>query len=131
MLEKLRGWWQRKREQWRDAQVPERQVVVRVDEQELSVSHPHGTVQTVSWADIRKVEIHTNDSGPWGTDVWFVIRARSGECIYPQGATGDAQAFEWLQKLPGFDNEEVVRAMACTSKAVFVCWEAEGEISGV
>jgi hypothetical protein len=65
------------------------------------------------------VFVVTNDSGPWGQDVWFVIEgAREGGCRFPLGATGEQAALERLLKLPGFE----LRGMNCTENFIFECW---------
>ena len=44
----------------------------------------------------------------------------------PQGAEGSDKLLEVLQKLPGFDNEVVIKAMGSAENAKFVCWKKTG-----
>jgi hypothetical protein len=42
--------------------------------------------------------------------------------VVPQGAQESTQLLERLQRLPGFDNAALMRAMSSTEEATFVCW---------
>ncbi len=106
--------------------MPERQVVVTCDAEACNVVYPGGDIESVLWNDLERVEIHTNDSGPWFADVWWVLVGKSSQCSYPLGATGETEALERLQQLQGFDNEAVGKAMQCTDNARFLCWERVG-----
>ena len=88
----------------------------------ITAAFPNGEQQRVAWDDLTSIEVHTNDTGPWGADVWWVLRGDSGSCRYPQGATGDAEMIPKYQALPGFNNEELIRSMSCTSNRQFICW---------
>jgi hypothetical protein len=79
----------------------------------------------VSYAT-RPPRCETNDSGPWGADVWWILVGNAPEsgCVYPNGATGEQEALEALQRLPGFDNGQFIEAMTSTENARFVCWQA-------
>ncbi len=124
MLSRLRDWLRRKREA-RAAALPfERQVVVRWDEGEISASYPNGTTLAIAWSDVRCVAIETNDTGPLGADVWWLLEGGSSRCAFPQGATGETEAFEELpRRFSGFRHEMVQQAMVCADNARFVCWE--------
>ena len=64
-----------------------------------------------------KVEQVTWDS------VFFVLAGASGAgCVVPQGAPESDQLLERLQRLPGFDNGAVIRAMSCATDERFLCW---------
>jgi hypothetical protein len=74
---------------------------------------------------VQRVAIETNDSGPWGADVWWLIEGSQARCTYPGGATGDIEALKVLEhRLTGFSDERVVQVMGCTSNKRFVCCAA-------
>lgn len=102
--------------------MPEALCRVTFDEVGVAFSRPGTPDEHVSWAELSVVEVYTNDTGPWGTDVWFVLRGRDGALAVPQGATGDSELIDRLQKLPGFDNAALIEAMTCTDNRVFRCW---------
>lgn len=102
--------------------MPEKNVLVAFDEDKCTVLHPNGTLESVRWEDLLTVEVHTNDSGPWGTDVWWVLTGTSSQCRYPGGATGEQTLLTRLQTLEGFDNQALIDAMLCTDNAEFLCW---------
>ncbi len=105
---------------------PECQFRVEVTETEIVNHRPGGKIERVAFADLRAVIIETNDKGPFAADVlWILVgdRPESG-CVYPQGATGEHDAVKALQKLPGFDNGQLIQAMTSTDNARFLCWQA-------
>jgi hypothetical protein len=55
--------------------------------------------------------------------VFFILVGRKGSgCVVPQGAPESSPLLERLQRLPGFDIEVFMRAMASAEDARFVCW---------
>ena len=98
----------------------ERDVVVSTSDFGITAAYPTGTVQTIGWATISCIAVETNDSGPWGADVWWCLEGPSSSCSFPQGATGEDAAIANIRdRFPDFQ----VRGMNSTSNARFVCWE--------
>jgi hypothetical protein len=123
LLARLVAWLKQKRQQRRDALMFERHVIVEHDEIGVRVAHPDGDPQAMNWSDLRVVAIETNDSGPWGADLWWLLEGEDRRIAYPQGATGESAMLGVLQsRLAGFQDEAVILAMGCTENARFVCW---------
>jgi len=103
---------------------PESQFIATISETEVSCRRPDGRIECVSLADLRSVTVETNDSGPWGIDFWWILLgdAPDSGCVIPQGATGEDDVLEVLQKLPGFDNLALLEANRSTGNNRFVCW---------
>jgi hypothetical protein len=98
----------------------ERDVVVSTSDFGITAEYPTGTVQTIGWTSISRIAVETNDSGPWGADVWWCLEGLSSSCTFPQGATGEASAIDEIhRRFPGFE----IRGMNSTSNNRFVCWE--------
>ena len=102
--------------------MPEALCRVTCDETGIAFSRPKAPSEHLSWAELAVVEVHTNDTGPSGTDVWFVLGGDHGYLSVPQGATGDDELVRRLQALPGFDDAALIEAMTCTDNRVFRCW---------
>jgi len=120
----LVAWFRRKREERAASVMFERQVLVHVDDEGVSATYPDGRVEAIAWPAVECIAIETNDSGPWGADVWWLVEGESIRCAYPQGATGDSEALtEYPKRFPAFDHGKVIEAMGCSSNARFVCWE--------
>ena len=104
---------------------PESRWTVTIADERISVSSPDGEVRGVAMADLAAVMIETNDSGPWGTDFWWLLldADRNLACAFPQGATGEQEAMERLMALPGFVHEEMIKASSSTANAFFPVWE--------
>jgi hypothetical protein len=103
---------------------PECLFIANVDETHLSVQRPEGRIDRMAFAAMREIAIVTNDSGPIGSDVWWVASGAGepAELAFPAGATGESTVLARLQALPGFDNEAVIAAMGSADQARFVCW---------
>ncbi len=94
------------------------------DEDAVTRRKPDGTTQAVRWDDLREVTIATSNLGPWEDDVLWILTGREGDewLMVPSEAEGMDLLLDRLQKLPGFDNEAVIRAMGSTDLAFFPCW---------
>ena len=103
---------------------PEASWTIASDAEGIRATDQTGASMFVSHADLSSVAIETNDSGPWGADVWWLLFGLDGAlaCAFPQGATGEKEVINMLMALPGFSNEELVRAMGSTDNAVFQIW---------
>jgi hypothetical protein len=77
-------------------------------------------------ADLRRVVVATDDSGPSDFDVVFLLYSEepSPVGLFPIQATGTQEFVEWLQTLPGFQDRELARAMGSTSVKRFTVYEA-------
>ncbi len=107
---------------------PECLVIVTMTETEFRVTRPKGQPDEVlPIADLREVQLLTNDHGPFSADVWWVLIGREPHlgCSFPQGATGEAAVLAFVQQLPGFRNDAFLQAMGSTQNARFTCWRAE------
>jgi hypothetical protein len=106
---------------------PEARYVVTLDDRQILCRHPSGKEQAVAWKDLNAVIVETNDSGPFGMDVlWLLVGRGAGSgCVIPQGATGKRELLDALQRLPGFDNAQLIAAMGCTDNRTFLCWQRQ------
>jgi len=102
---------------------PEASFVVEVNaEDEIVCRAPWQAEQRIRLADLAAVHVETNDSGPWGADLWWLLSDRSGQTrvAFPQMATGEKAVLERLRLLAGFQ----VRGMNSTENARFLCWHS-------
>ena len=104
---------------------PESRWVVATSDDAISVTDAAGEVRRIARNDLDGLMIETNDSGPWGADVWWLLLSEDGTvaCAFPQGATGEQQAVDWLKNLPGFDYAAMIEASASTSNGLFPLWK--------
>ena len=74
---------------------------------------------------LRKVVVATDDSGPWGADVVFLLFSCASEPvgIFPLEASGRDDFLSWLGEKPGFNDDELRKAMGSTSVARFVIFD--------
>ncbi len=101
--------------------LPESKFTVDVTDKKLFVTNPDGKVSSILLKSITSIIVETNDSGPWGMDVWFIIMGASDNefCTYPMGATNDEKALDYFITLPRFE----LKGMNSTENARFVCWQ--------
>ncbi len=106
---------------------PEARWIVELDRDHPRVTDDRSGVRSMAKDDLRGVAVETNDSGPWGTDVWWLLFGADDRmaCLYPLGATGEAALLDYLCALPGFDFAEMAKAMRSTDNAVFPVWRKE------
>lgn len=116
--------WLKRRRKRRSRLYPECLWTVAVSDDVITVTDAEGTSASLARKDISGVVIETNDTGPWGSDVWWLIYG-PGEalaCAFPQGAEGEIAAVNCLMSLPGFDCRQMIDAMASTRIALFPVW---------
>jgi hypothetical protein len=102
---------------------PEERFVVEVTgADEIVCRAPRRGEQRIRMEDVAAVYVETNDSGPCGADVWWLIEDKAGDTkvAFPQMATGEQAVLERLRLLPGFE----VRGMNSTANTRFMCWPA-------
>jgi hypothetical protein len=95
-------------------------VVEVTADDEIVCRAPKQAEQRIRIAELGSVHVETNESGPCGADVWWLLNDRSGQTkvAFPQMATGEEKALERLRLLPGFE----VRGMNSVENARFLCW---------
>ena len=127
MFDRLRSWWRSQAARRAARLQPERRFVVTVDPTRIACRRPDGKVEAVDWTALEAVIIETNDTGPWGADVLWLLVGRDGRsgCVIPQGATGEGELLDALQRLSGFDNDALIAAMGSTDNRQFLCWRRE------
>ena len=104
---------------------PESKWLVEINEIEIRTVDYDGLETKLQISDIRQIVIETNDTGPWGTDIWWRILGEQIILSIPGGATGESKMLEIFQKFPKFNNEEFIKAMSSTNNSEFLCWKNE------
>lgn len=101
---------------------------VRLEGDHIITSDGVGNSHTLPTAELQKVVVQTDDSGPWGADVLYFLFSSETEPagVFPIEAQGCQEFVEWLSIGPGYRDEELASAMASTDVAKFVVFEAEG-----
>ena len=105
--------------------MPESLCVIHISDTSISSNNPNGRIDVVEWQDLNSVEIVTTDKGPFLPDVFWVLNGARAKCVIPQGATGETELLNRLQKLPGFRNDALIEAMQSIDNATFLCWQRD------
>ncbi|HEU4886298.1 MAG TPA: hypothetical protein VFV49_00320 [Thermoanaerobaculia bacterium] len=107
--------------------IPESLFAVTADATHVGVVDPTGQARRTSWSLVERLLIRTTDEGPFLPDVfWEIEPVEEPSLVFPGGATGEAEFLRTAQaRLPGFNNDQVIAAMASTSNQEFVVWERD------
>jgi hypothetical protein len=90
---------------------------------------PPNIARALRRSDLSAVVVETHVTGERVTDVWWLLYGCRGEPALraPQGSSGEKELVDWLMSLPGFDIDEMVRAMQFRGNATFELWKAHAE----
>ena len=77
-------------------------------------------ISRASSASTWRTFLETNDSGPWGADVWWLLNDNNGQTkvAFPQGSSGEQAVLARLERLSGFE----IKGMNSMVNARFKCW---------
>jgi len=102
----------------------EENYIVEVSDKEIRCFRPDGTLDSLSWKNLRRVEVVvTHDSTLPMT--FFALHGPTAALVIPEGATNAELLTEQLLGLPGFQSERFVESMSSPTARTFVCWERE------
>ena len=98
---------------------------ISVSDGQIIVLDPSGRVSKIDIDQLEEVYVETNDSGPSGIDVWFVLVDADGKdrCIFPLGCTNQDAALDLLNRLEGFE----IRGMNSVANMRHRCWQRAGD----
>ena len=102
---------------------PESKWKVEFNGTTIKTTNYDGIESLIEISGIHQILIETNDSGPWGTDVWWRILSKNGTLSVPGGATGESEMLENFQRFPNFNNGQLIKAMSSTENAEFIVWK--------
>jgi hypothetical protein len=103
---------------------PEAQWRVEIDVESIRVFDQAGNLSCVALSALSGVIIETNDSGPWGADVWWLFFGEEDRlsCAFPQGAKGEQAVLDYVMGLPDADLKAMISAMGSADNAFFPVW---------
>jgi hypothetical protein len=83
-----------------------------------------GIHEAVAWKDLVWVRIYTTSAGPAAEDVYFALAGANGKgCLVPHDLAVRAKLLDALaERLPGLDNDLVIRAMGSGDDTYFTIW---------
>jgi len=105
------------------ARPPEEEGSLTIDE--WGITRVAGGIhEAVAWKDLAWVRIYTTSAGPAAEDVFFALAGADGKgCLVPHGLAVRAKLLDALQeRLPGLDNDLVIRAMGSGDDTYFTIW---------
>lgn len=100
---------------------------VEVDDQVIRTSDGQGTSRELPVTGLRSVVVATDDSGPWGDDVVFLLYSDAPDPVglFPLEARGCQDFVAWMSGQPGYRDRELANAMGSTNVARFLVFERQ------
>ena len=110
-----------------DTKRPSELYEITLTKDKISCKRDDGIIEEVKWDDLDKVDIMTNDLGPFVEDVYWVLHGKDSGCVIPQEVKESDKLLEKLQSLPNFNSEAFIEAMSCTENNTFTIWQKEND----
>ena len=110
------------------ATTAQKTVELSFDDQVICIRYPDGELRNLRWDELSGVDIRTTDTGPFATDVFWLLYTDKTEpaAIFASGAVGESELLDAMQaKLTGFDNKQFIAAMGSTRNQVFTVWRRQ------
>lgn len=92
---------------------------------EIEQAHLRWQGQTLRWSELTRIQIITNNQGPFADDLFWTFEDSSGaSCIIPGQAIGGT-FFDRLEQLPDVDYGQIILAQGSCENATFLVWTAD------
>jgi hypothetical protein len=94
---------------------------VSIEEGQILTSDGMCNGRQMALSDLTRVVVATDDSGPWGADVVFLLYSKGPDPagLFPLEANGQDSFVAWMTAQPGYNDRELARAMGSTTVARF------------
>ena len=97
--------------------------ILNVTSSFIQVEETDRNKNDIKWADILKVMVESNDLGSFENDLNLILFTIKDKIVIPMNLDNFKDFLEFLQKsLPGFDNNEFIKAMSSHGNALFEIW---------
>jgi len=100
----------------------EEQYILEVNDTEIRCHRPDGTMDSLSWKNLLRVEIVVTESDPMPV-TFITLHGPTATVVVPEGATNADELSERLFALEGFDADVFVDSMSAQTGQTFVCWK--------
>jgi len=101
--------------------------IVKITKDTIVCKRPDNKIESVDWNDLGKIEMRTILLGPNVLDAFWVLHGKKQLCVIPKGAVGEDKLIESFTKIPGFDKEILIEAMASTDDSSFEMWTKDSK----
>ena len=99
----------------------EENYILEVNDTEVRCHRPDGTMDSLSWKNLRRVEVVVTVDDPLPA-TFFTLHGPTSTVVIPEGAMNADDLSERLFELPGFDADIFVDSMSAQTSDTFVCW---------
>jgi hypothetical protein len=99
----------------------EENYIIEVSDKEIRCHRPDGTLDSLSWKNLKRVEVVVTDNDPLPA-TFFALHGPSDTLVVPEGAMNVDDLSERLFELEGFDADTFVDSMSAQSAKTFLCW---------
>jgi hypothetical protein len=102
----------------------EENYILEVNDTEVRCHRPDGTMDSLSWKNLRRVEVVVTKDDPLPA-TFFALHGPTSAVVIPEGAMNADDLSERLFELPGFDADTFVDSMSAQESHTFVCWQRQ------
>jgi hypothetical protein len=92
---------------------------VKISKNCLEIFDPQGNIRSIGLDQITGIAIRTDNTGPIGSDVIWLISDGESIISFPMGAKGEDKVLKAFQMIGGFDNSEFIKAMGSVDHNLF------------
>jgi hypothetical protein len=104
----------------------EEQYILDVNDTEVRCHRPDGTMDSLSWKNLVRVEIEVLVTPDDPLPATFItMHGPTSTVVIPEGSTNADELSERLFGLEGFDADTFVDSMSAQKAQTFVCWKKE------
>lgn len=100
----------------------EESYIIEVSEKEVRCFRPDGTMDSLSFKNLRRVEVVVTHDGPL-PETFITLHGPTAAVVIPEGATNAEALTERLFELPDFDADTFVESMSAQAAKTFLCWK--------
>jgi hypothetical protein len=103
-------------------------VELRVDEFGVHRELADGRIEEIDWGEVREVSVLVTNKGPHADSGGVIVLWGDLErgCLVPIDRSVDSGLIEALPRLPGFDSQALVEALALPPVSQTVVWTKDG-----
>jgi len=91
----------------------------------IHITDYDGMKNAIELNRIQQISLETNDSSPWGTDLWWRITSDKATHSFPGGSKGENELLEHFKTSPNFDKDQYHNALKTITTAEFIVWKQE------
>lgn len=92
-----------------------------MNEEKVVVFGLSGEEKSLNWPEIKGIALEVQPAS-YGSNIYWHMLGTDGDLSFPMEAEGQAEALQFFQTLPGFDNNKVFLALRSSKETWLMAW---------